>query len=394
MRLHIVVLGAGYSGLAAAKLAARWTDAEVTLINADDRFVERVRLHQLATGQPVRDLPLEKLLKGTRVRLVVDRVTGIDAASRAVDLASAPHPVRYDLMVYALGSQAGGASVPGVAEHAYGVASLAQAARLREQLAASRTVAVVGGGLTGIETAAELAETSRPGGRRSARRTGRSAGPDAGARTPAGRTVRLVTDGTLGDALSRRGAEHIRRAFDRLGVEVHQNARVTAVDPEGVLLADGGRIAADTVVWTTGFRVPSLAGDAGFAVDEDGRMLVDGALRSVSHPEVCAVGDAAAALTADGQVLRMACATGMPVAQHAVRALAARLAGREPRPMRFRYLNQCVSLGRRDGLVQFSHADDTPREAVLTGRMAALYKEMIVRGATLFQRHPAIPVSR
>jgi hypothetical protein len=73
--------------------------------------------------------------------------------------------------------------------------------------------------------------------------------------------------------------------------------------------------------------------------------------------------------------------------------MAAELAGREPRPLRFRYVSQCISLGRRDGLVQFVHADDTPREAVLTGRLAALYKEAIVRGTVLFERHPTLPAS-
>ena len=64
----------------------------------------------------------------------------------------------------------------------------------------------------------------------------------------------------------------------------------------------------------------------------------------------------------------MACATGLPTAQQAVRALADRLSGREPRPLHFRYFNQCISLGRRDGLIQFVNADDSPRAAVLPKR--------------------------
>ncbi|PRX45444.1 NADH dehydrogenase FAD-containing subunit [Prauserella shujinwangii] len=366
---HIVVVGAGYSGLAAAKLAARWTSADVTLINASDRFVERVRLHQLASGQRLRDLPLRDLLRGTGVELVVDRVTAIDADARTVHLAGGA-PVGYDRLIYALGSQADLGAVSGAAEHAHTVVTPERAVRLRERIADSTVVAVVGGGLTGIEAAAELAET-----------------------LPALK-VRLVTGGALGDALSQRGRRYLRAAFDRLGVEVVEHARVAEVRPDGLVLDGGGHVAADTVVWTAGFRVPDLARDAGFAVDERGRMVVDGTLRSVSHPEVVGVGDAAAVRRPDGLELRMACATGLPTAQHAVRALADRLAGREPaRPLRFRYVNQCISLGRRDGLVQFVHADDSPREAVLTGRLAALYKEAIVRGTVVFERHPTIPAS-
>ena len=369
MPRHIVVVGGGYSGVLASKLAARWTDAAVTLVNERDRFVERVRLHQLAAGQRLRDLPIKDSLEGTGVKLVVDRVMGIDAATRTVQLAEAPQPMRYDLLVYALGSQAEPDAVPGVGAHAYTVATVEGARRLRARLAGSGTVAVVGGGLTGIETAAELAESR----------------PDL--------KVRLVTKGVLGSGLSGRGREYLRRAFTRLGVEVTENATVTEVDAHGLLVADGGHLGADTVVWATGFRVPPLAREAGFAVDDRGRMIVDETMRSVSHPEVHAVGDAAAPRTTSGQELRMACATGLPSAQAAVRAMSDRLTGKAPRGLRFRYYFQCISLGRRDGLIQFVHADDSPREAVISGRAAAWYKEAIVRSTILMERHPTLPAS-
>jgi NADH dehydrogenase FAD-containing subunit len=358
---NIVVLGAGYSGLLAAKLAAKRTSATVTLVNAGDRFVERVRLHQLASGQQLRDLPIADLLEGTGVELIIDHVTAIDAEGRTVRLATR-RTVSYDALIYALGSHADLDSVPGAAEHACTVADAEHAARLRDRLAEGDVVAVVGGGLTGIEAAAELAES----------------GPQL--------KVRLVTGGVLGGALSERGRRYVRRTFRRLGIEVREEVRVAEVRADGLVLADGEHIAAGTVVWTTGFRVPPLAREAGFAVDADGRMIVDETLRSVSHPEVYAVGDAAAARRPDGQELRMACATGLPAAIQGVGALADRMAGREPKPLQFRYFNQCISLGRRDGLIQFVRADDSPVEAVLTGRLAALYKENIVRGTILLQR--------
>lgn len=364
---HIVVLGAGYSGQLAANLAARRTGARVTLVNERDRFVERVRLHQVAAGQDLRERPIADLLAGTGVRLVVDRVTRIDPAARTVELA-AGEPVGYDTLVYALGSRADGGGVPGVTEYAHTVAGPEQAAGLRERVAAGGTVTVVGGGLTGIETAAELAELP-------------------------GLVVRLVTAGQLGEGLSERGRRHLGRVFARLGVEVRTRAEVTEVLADGVLLARGEHAGSDVVVWTTGFAVPPLAAEAGLAVDGRGRLLVDDTLRSVSHPEVYGVGDAAAVRRADGQELRMACATGLPAAQRAVRSIAARAAGRTPAPLRFRYVNQCVSLGRRDGLIQFVRADDSPREAILTGRIAALYKEAVVRLALAVQRHPAVPTS-
>jgi NADH dehydrogenase FAD-containing subunit len=364
---HIVVLGAGYSGQVAANLAARRLAATVTLVNERDRFVERVRLHQVAAGQQPRERRIADLLRGSGATLVVDRVTEIDTLAHTVSLRDG-EPLHYDLLIYALGSHADLESVPGVAQHAFTVAGAEHAARLRARVAEGGTATVVGGGLTGIEAATELAESH----------------PDL--------EVRLVTGDVLGSRLSERGRVHLRRAFVRLGIEIRDESAVTSVRADGVVLAGGEHVPSDFVVWTTGFSVPPLARAAGLAVDAHGRMLVDGTLCSVSHPDVYGVGDAAA-VRADGQELRMACATGLPVAQAAVRAIAARLAGREPRRLRFRYLNQCVSLGRGDALIQFVRADDSPRELVLTGRVAALYKEVVVRGALQVQRHPAIPTA-
>ncbi|MFD0202501.1 MULTISPECIES: NAD(P)/FAD-dependent oxidoreductase [Saccharothrix] len=367
MAEHIVVVGAGYAGLAAAKLAAKWTDSRVTLVNARDRFVERVRLHQLAVGQRLRgDVPLADLLQGTGVDLVVDRVTDIDPDTRKIQVTGGA--LAYDRLIYALGSHANLAGVPGAAEHAHAVSTREDAEKLAVALKTARTVAVMGGGLTGIEAASELAESR----------------PDL--------DVLLVTAGGFGDALSDKGRRHLHRAFHRLGVRVRDHADVTEVRADGLVLGTGEVVAADAVVWTAGFTVPDLAARSGLAVDGHGRVLVDQTLTSISHPEVLAVGDAAAIKRHDGLELRMACATGLPTTQQAVRALAERLDGGRPdERLRFRYRIQCISLGRHDGLIQFVNDDDSPKERVLTGRTAARVKELVVRTAFLFQRHPTLP---
>ncbi|GAB3427899.1 NAD(P)/FAD-dependent oxidoreductase [Flindersiella endophytica] len=293
-------------------------------------------------------------------------MTSIDADRREIRLAGSTKPLRYDQLIYALGSQADAGSVPGVAEHAYTVASAEDAARLRTDLRRGSTVAVAGGGLTGLEAATELADTR----------------PDL--------KVRLVTSGAFGGALSERGRRHLHRVFDRLRIEVRDHARIAKVGPDGLLLDNGDQLPADIVVWTTGFRVSELAGQAGLEVDDRGRLIVDETLRSVSHTEVYGIGDAAAVRKRDGQELRMACATGIPAAVHAVKAIHDRAAGRRPKPFDFRYFNQCISLGRRDALIQFVRADDSPVDHVLTGRLAVLYKELIVRGAAYTQRRPGL----
>ncbi|TMR15088.1 oxidoreductase [Nonomuraea turkmeniaca] len=367
---HIVILGAGYTGLTAAKLLAKRTGATVTLVNERDRFVERMRNHQLASGRRLRDMPLHDLLKGTGIRLIVDRVTHLDTESRQVELARGAEPVGYDLLVYALGSHADLDSVPGAAEHASAVATFEQARRLRERMRTAGTVAVVGAGPTGIEAATELAETY----------------PD--------RTVRLATSGALGGALSEHGREYLHQAFDRLGIQVWEHAKVAKVDADGLLLEDGKRVDADTVAWTAGFTVPELAGEAGLAVDGRGRMVVDATLRSESHPEVYGIGDAAAARTREGQELRMGCGPGGLAAACAFQAITDRLAGRTPKPLRVKGDALCISLGQRDGLLQPTELDGSPRGKVRTGRPVAMIKKAVL-GATGWYnlRYPALVVA-
>jgi NADH:ubiquinone reductase (H+-translocating) len=364
---RVAVLGAGYAGLTAAKLIAKKSSAAVTLINDHHRFQERMRNHQLATGQRLRDIPLRDLVKRTGIRLVIDRVTRIDPEARRVDLASDAEPVSYDTLVYALGSHADLNAVPGAAEHATAVATAEHAQRLRHGVGSADTIAVVGGGLTGIETVSQLAETY----------------PD--------RTVLLVTSGTPGAMLNERAQQHLSQTFDRLGIRVVTDAAVAKVARDGLLLENGDHIGADAVVWTTGFAVPTLAREAGLAVDNRGRMLVDPTLRSVSHPDVYGVGDAAAARNEEGQEVRLGCGPGGIAGVIGALAIADRLAGRTPRPYRYHDQALHISLGRHDGIVQLGVDEDS---RVLTGRLAAFIKERVaLRGSVFGLRHPALAVS-
>ncbi|MFF8652570.1 NAD(P)/FAD-dependent oxidoreductase [Streptomyces huasconensis] len=362
MSHRLVVVGAGYAGLLAAKRLARKlrrSDVTITLINASDRFVERVRLHQVAAGQRSAAPSLRQQLGDASVQLVVGRVTAIDTTGRTVSLETAPQVIGYDTLVYAVGSRARLDNVPGAIEHAYAVADSEQATRLRHriaEIASGGTVAVVGAGLTGLETASELAESH----------------PEL--------RIRLFTGADdVGSGLAPRARTHLRRALDRLGVSVHPKTHVAMVRQDGLDTRDGASFAADAVVWTTGFQAPELAREAGLATDEGGRMLVDATLRSISHPEVYAVGDAAAGVSVGGGPSRMSCQAALPMGRGVADVIAARLTGREPGPVRIGYAFTNISLGRRDGVVQFTHADDRPRGLVLTGRAAAAFKEAVVR---------------
>ncbi|MEW2142694.1 FAD-dependent oxidoreductase [Micromonospora vinacea] len=380
MKHRIVVLGAGYAGaMAAGRLAKRLhaDDTEITVVNADADFVERVRMHQLATGQDLKRRPLSEVYAGTAVKPRLARVTAVDVDRRTVALAddNGTDELAYDTLVYALGSVAADHGVPGVAEHAYDIAGRPSALRLRDRLAhlaAGATVLVVGGGLTGLEAVTEIAE----------------ARPDL--------HVALAARGGLGDWLNGKARQHLRGVCDRLGITVHEHTDIARVEAAGAVTRDGRDIPAQVTVWTTGFAVHPIAAATTLAVAETGQIIVDPTMRSVSHPEVYAVGDAAIAAGPSGKPLRMSCASGIPMAWQAADAIAARLTGRAKFPKApLRYFNQCISLGRRDGIIQYVTADDRARPAQLTGKLAARYKEFVCAGAAWSIAHPVLyPVRR
>jgi NADH dehydrogenase FAD-containing subunit len=374
MQHRIVVLGAGYTGaVAAGRLARRLRpeDVAITLVNAEPDFVERVRMHQLAVGQSLKTRPLAEMFAGTGVELKLARVTGVDADRRTVAVTGADgaEELAYDTLVYALGSGWNDQGVPGTAEHAEQIASRPGALRLRERLAAldaGRPVVVVGGGLTGVEAATEIAE----------------ARPDL--------DVALVARAGLGDWLSPKGRGHLRKVFGELGVTAHEDTAVTAVEADRVITADGTSIPAAVTVWTTGFAVHPIARATTLEVTGTGQIVVDRTMRSVSHPDVYAIGDAAMAMGPGDKPLRMSCASGGFTAWQAADAIVARLTGGKLPRVPIRYFNQCISLGRREGLIQYVTADDRAVRAALTGRFAAVYKELVCKGAAWSVANPML----
>lgn len=143
-------------------------------------------------------------------------------------------------------------------------------------------------------------------------------------------------------------------------------------------------------MWTTGFAVHPIARATSLEVTDTGQIVVDRTMRSVSHPDVYAIGDAASVTGPADKPLRMSCASGVPTAWQAADAIAARLTGGKIPEVPLRYFNQCISLGRKQGLIQYVTADDRAVRAALTGRTAALYKELICKGAAWGVANPTM----
>jgi NADH dehydrogenase FAD-containing subunit len=348
---EVVVIGGGYAGVMAANRLTQRDDVTVTLINPRPAFVERIRLHQLVGGTHDAVVDYRDVL-GKDVRLVVDTVTRIDAAGRSLTL-TAGGTVGYDYLVYAVGSGSADPRVPGAAEFAYPIAGLEEAQRLRpvlEAAPASAAVTIVGAGPTGIETAAELADQ--------------------------GRTVTLVCGGALGPYLHPRGRRSVAGRLAALGVTVLEGAgtKVTAVTRDAVRLADGRELLSDVTVWTAGFGVPDLALRSGLSTDALGRLLTDETLTSVDDDRILAAGDSAAP---SGLPFRMSCQAAGPLGAHAADSVLRRIAGERPAPIALGFVGQCISLGRRYGIFQVAHRNDSAMGIHVGGRPGAKLKELI-----------------
>ncbi|MCR6485000.1 FAD-dependent oxidoreductase [Amycolatopsis sp. OK19-0408] len=345
---EVVVIGGGYAGVMAANRLTGRADVRVTLVNPRPHFVERIRLHQLVGGSDDAVVAYQDVLAG-RVRLVVDSVTGIDTAARTVTLASGA-TAGYDYLVYAVGSHS--ASTP---EHAYPVTSFEEARRLRPVVEAATAVTVVGAGPAGIETAAELAE--------------------------AGHDVTLVCGGQLGPYLHPAGRRAVASRLAALGVRMLVDAVVREVTRDAVRLTDGRELPSPVTIWTAGFGVPDLARRSGLSTDETGRLRTDETLTSVDDDRVLAAGDAAAP---SGLPYRMGCQSAVQLGPQAAETVLSRLDGRPPSPVEVGFAGQCLSLGRRAGIFQFSHRDDTAIRLHLGGRLGAKVKEWVCR-STVWQ---------
>jgi NADH:ubiquinone reductase (H+-translocating) len=361
-RTHVVVVGGGYAGTLAANHLRQRPDIDITLVNPRPVFVERIRLHQLVAKTGTATVDYGSLL-AAGIQLIVDTADHIDAEARRVVLASGAS-LDYDYLIYAVGStSATPLAVPGAAQFAYSVADLESAQRLHyalTDLPLGAPIAVVGGGLTGIETACELAEQGRP--------------------------VTLICGGILGPSLSDRARRKVAKRLHRLEVNVLEFNPAAEVQWDAVVLADGAVVPSPVTVWTAGFAVPDLAARSGLATDAMGRLLTDETLTSVSDERIVAAGDAAAP---SGLPLRMSCQAAGPLGAQAARTVLSRIAGRTPEPLNQIFVGQCISLGRTEGLFQISHGDDTPRNIAVSGRTAASVKEAVCKGTVWQLRREA-----
>ncbi len=342
-KLPVVVLGGGYAGVLAALRVARQSERPVQLISADSHLVERIRLHECAVRPRNVKHELSTLVRGTNISLLQQTVDRIDPIEKLVYAGS--EQIRYEKLIVAIGS--GPIRTP-FATHSY--PTLRCADSMRESLTHLRTIVVLGGGLSGIEYASELAEATQ------------------------GRTKVILITRTLGAQLSDAAQRYIRATLVRLGVIVREGVTVNELGEREILTSDE-KIQFDRCVITTGFRVSPWLTDSGFSVNENGQAIVDPMLRAIGFSDVYIVGDSAKLPVAGA----MGCKTAMPMGAHAADNLVRAIKGLHEQPLSYRDTGYCISLGRADGVIQLLDGNAVPTSSIITGRFAAFLKEAICR---------------
>ncbi|TDD95855.1 NAD(P)/FAD-dependent oxidoreductase [Actinomadura rubrisoli] len=356
---RIVIVGAGFAGYNTARVLERLlrpAKAEIVLISPFGYTLYQPLLPQVAGGVlDPRSIagPLHRLLR--RTQLIPGKATGADLGERTVEVTKIDGrtvALRYDRLVLAAGSVTRSLDIPGLREHAHGMKNLAEAVYLRDHVIAQLELAsasmdaseraarlgflVVGGGYSGVETCANLQLLTTKALRRFPRLD-----PALLSWTLIDVAPKLLPE--LGERL---GAVAQRRLSHR-GVDIRLKTSIERLDADRVRLTDGSTLPCRTAIWTAGVTPSPVVAALDLPADR-GRLVVGADLRLAGHPEVYALGDAAAVpdlAKGDGAVCP-------PTAQHAIRQakvaahnVAASLHGRDARPYRHRDLGMVVDLG-------------------------------------------------
>lgn len=346
MKQHILILGAGFSGMWSALSAARLLDknnrSDISISVVAPQAELRVRPRFYEPEVHTMKASLDELFAAVDVNFIKGSAQTIDTTNKRIsynDSQGQPNHVTYDRLILATGSSVARPALPGVDQFAFDVDQIEQAAKLESHIkalakqpdsAARNTVVVAGGGFTGIETATEMPERLRA-----------ALGNDAKIR------VIIVDRGQqIGAALGENISPIIAQATSELGVEWLLGTAVTGIDADGVTLSDGQRIESKTVVWTVGVRASSLTEQIAGERDNQGRLHVDSNLKVIGQGDVFATGDVAYAATDDqGNYALMTCQHAIALGRSAGNNAAASLLDVAPTPYSQEKYVTCLDLG-------------------------------------------------
>ncbi|MEQ8763163.1 MAG: NAD(P)/FAD-dependent oxidoreductase [Planctomycetota bacterium] len=350
-RKRVVVIGAGFGGLAATRALER-DDVSVTLIDRQNHHLFQPLLYQVATAglsAPSIAAPIRKILrKQKNVTVLLGEVEEIDTERRCVKLADGEEP--YDYLIVAPGATTTYFGHPEWADHAPSLKTLEDAREIRtrlllafenaerekddEQRRAWLTFVIVGGGPTGVELAGSISELTR-----------HTLAEDYRHFHPEDARILLVEaeDRVLSnypEPLTQSAQEQL----EKMGVELHLNTRVTHIDEDGVEL-DNAPLAAKTTLWTAGVKASPLLDSLGAEQSRGGQVLVEPDFSLADHPEVFVIGDAAR-IVSDGEPVPGIAPAAIQAGVHAAQCIRKKLRGEETEPFHYKDRGSLATIGR------------------------------------------------
>lgn len=400
---RIVVVGGGIAGLEiATALGRRWATSSgqpdcgnprVVLVDRDSAHVWKPMLHTIAAG--TRDVSQQQTTYIAQARYAgfsyePGEMCGFDRQQREIHIAAVeardgrllipPRNISYDTLILALGSKANDFGTSGVAEHCWSIDSREQADAFNQELRirmlqclvqeSRLSIAIVGGGATGVELAAELVQLT-------------DAAVAYGAEGLKKRIrITIIDSGPrLLPAFPDDISAATRKRLEALGVLVLSNERVESAHEFGVTLSGGQQVAASLVVWAAGIKAPDfLAGNHGLEVNRINQLAITPSLCTTRDENIYAVGDCSTLiLPAAAKRLPATAQVAHQQAQHLVRHLPARIERQQPIPdFAYRDFGSLVSLGEYDAFGSLGKFGLFNGQTI-RGRLAQLSHAMLYR---------------
>ena len=393
---RLLILGGGFAGLDVARSIGQSRRArehwDTLVVDKENFFQFNPLLPAVAVGAvETRHIvyPLRSMARHRRIRFQKNKATEIDLVNRRVRLHNnLVEP--FDALVIALGSVTNYYGVPGAAEHTRPFKTVVDAMSLRARVIelfemaeqasspAQRqrllSFAIVGGGVTGVEVAAELIEMARE-----------TLLPKYPSLRTSDLTVTILEGGDRVVPTARpEHSAYVERHLTRRGVTVRLHAMVTRVEPKRIHLSDGSAFDAFTILWTAGVHPPDVVRALPVRHAKDGRVLVDEHLRALAPDggpveDVYVLGDCAASPRPDGRFQPALSQTAVAMGSYLGRALVRRAAGKPAEPFRFREAGYIISLGQHSSVLELFGVPVSGRLAWLLWAGAYLIKMVGIR---------------
>ncbi len=358
-RPRVVIVGAGFGGIAAARALAD-TPVDVTIVDQHNFHTFSPLLYQVATSSLAPDDIAPNLRYIVRndpnIEARLNTVRGVDFERREV-LVDGDATLAYDYLVLAAGAVSSDFGVPGAAEHAIPLKTLADASKIRNTVLArfeeadadpsrvddgTLTFVVAGGGPTGVELCGALGELIALVLRKDFKRL------DVGR----ARVILVeMTEHVLGSFSPRSRAEAKVELAQR-GVEVRLGVAIAAVADDRVELADGTVIPTRTVLWTAGVKANPVASALSLAQTARGEIVVRPDLSVPGHPEVFVIGDLAGVERPDGKPFPQLAPVAIQQGRYVARGIVRRLRGKSTKPFRYVDKGTMATIGRRSAVAE------------------------------------------